>query len=126
MIAAYTNFVQPSGVGGEVPHRGEEHRDAGLTHPHDRGLLGDLGHPHDIGRGVEPVEGCGVQIELVAQHDDQVAQLSHAATSAVGRRRSSTSPQPSSSPSAVPISRPTMSLVPPGAKGTMKRTGRCG
>ena len=49
--------------------------------------------------GIEAVERRRIEIELVAQHDDQRTQISHAQPSCVGKRRSSTSRRPSSSPS---------------------------
>ena len=50
-------------------------------------FLGHLGHPHRVVRGVEAVERGGVQVELVAQHEDQVAQFSHGAP--LARRQAS-------------------------------------
>jgi hypothetical protein len=34
-------------------------------------FLGHLGHPHSILRGVEAIEGRGIQVKLIAQHQDQ-------------------------------------------------------
>ena len=83
----------------EVAHGGKEHHRARLARPDVRGFLGHLGHPDGIARGVEPVERRGVQVELVAQHDDQVAQLTHVQPWCAGRRLSSTSLRPMSWPS---------------------------
>ena len=38
-----------------------------------RRFFGGLGHPHGIAGGVEAIEGRRVGIELVAEHDDEVA-----------------------------------------------------
>jgi hypothetical protein len=87
---------------GEVAHRRKEQRRAWLAGNDVGGLLRHLGHPHRVLGGVEAVEGGRVQVELVAQHDHQLAQLSHGhywLWRRGGRRRSSTSPPPSSAPS---------------------------
>ncbi len=44
------------------------------------GLLVDLGHPHGVLRGVEAVEGCRIEVELVAKNDDEGAQPGHELT----------------------------------------------
>ncbi len=67
----------------EVAHRGQKQRDARFARPDVGGLFGHLGHPHRVLRGVEAVEGGGVQIELVAQHEHQGAQLQPRAVRAV-------------------------------------------
>jgi len=36
-------------------------------------FLGNFGHPHRVEIGVEAVEGRCFQIQLIAQHDDQIA-----------------------------------------------------
>ncbi len=61
-----------SGRVGEVAHRGEEQRRARLARPDMGRFLHDLGHPHAVAGRVEIVEGRGVEIQLVAQHDDEV------------------------------------------------------
>jgi len=50
-----------------------------------RRLLGHLGHPDGILRSVETVERGGVQVELVAQYDYEIAQFSHAQPCRAGR-----------------------------------------
>ncbi len=55
----------------EVPHRREEQHGARSARPHVRRLFGHLGHPHRVGAGVEAIEGGGLEVELVAQHQHQ-------------------------------------------------------
>ena len=83
--AVVGGVVQPGVVQGsagrvqglrEVAHRGQEHHRARLARPDMRRFLGHLGHPHRVVCGVEAVERGSVQVELVAQHEDQVAQFS--------------------------------------------------
>jgi hypothetical protein len=74
----------------EVAHRREEHRDARFARPHVGRFLGHLGHPHGVAVGIETIEGRGVQIELVAEYQNQVAQRSHGAPCCVGRLQSNT------------------------------------
>ena len=72
---------RPAGVAQrlrEVAHGGQEHHRARLARPDVRRFLGHLGHPDRILRGVETVEGGGLQVELVAQHDHQVRSSAHA------------------------------------------------
>jgi hypothetical protein len=57
----------------EVPHRGQKQRGARLRRPDMGRFFGDLGHPDGVGRGVEVIERCGVQIELVTQHEHDAA-----------------------------------------------------
>ncbi|MEY4712325.1 MAG: hypothetical protein RIS88_1775 [Pseudomonadota bacterium] len=57
----------------EVPHATEKQRDARLGGGHMRGLLGDLRHPHPVLRRIEAVKGAGLQVQLVAQHDHEMA-----------------------------------------------------
>jgi hypothetical protein len=90
-------------LGREVPHGGKEDGDALFRRPDVCGFFGHLGHPHHILRGVEALQCAAVVVQLVAQHDDQVANAcgGHLRFSrrwcfcARGRRRSSTSPCPS-------------------------------
>ena len=79
--------VQPAGVRGEARFDQRDHlaRDG-------------IGLEHRT-RGVEAVERGGVQVELVAQHEHQVAQLRHGRPWRAGRRRSSTSPRSRCAPS---------------------------
>ncbi len=74
----------------EVAHRREKHHGARFARPHVGRLLRNLGHPHGVAIGVEAIEGRRVEVELVAQHDDQGAQISHPRPSGVGRHRNST------------------------------------
>ena len=62
-----------SGLQGEceVAHRRQEHHGARLARPHMGRLLGHLGHPHGVDAPIEAVEGRRIEVELVAQHDDQ-------------------------------------------------------
>jgi len=102
--AAVARLVQPRVVQrpaggtqcqGEVAHGGQEQRDARLARPDMRGLFGNLCHPGRILRGIEAVEPGRVQIELIAEHEHQRAQLSHGRGGLCGTRRSRTSPQSS-------------------------------
>lgn len=83
----------------EVAHRREEHHGARLARPDMCRLPGHLGHPNGVDSGIETVEGSRIGVELVAQHDDQGTQLSHAHPCCAGRGLSSISRPPSSSPS---------------------------
>ncbi len=90
----------------EMAHRRQEHHGARLARPHMGRLLGHFGHPHGVDARIETVEGRCIEVELIAQHDDQGTQLSHAQPCCVGRRRSSTSRRPSSLPSDAASSSP--------------------
>ena len=61
----------------EVPHRREEQRDALFARPNVGRFFGHLGHPHRVSRGVEIIECGGVDVELVAEHDDEIARRRH-------------------------------------------------
>jgi proline dehydrogenase len=61
----------------EVAHRRQEHHRARLARPHVGRLLDHFSHPHSVDARIEIVEGRRIEVELVAQHDDQGAQLSH-------------------------------------------------
>ena len=58
----------------EVAHRGEENCGADLAAADLVGFVGDFGHPDGILGGIKAVEGRGVGVELVAEHEDEVAQ----------------------------------------------------
>ena len=58
----------------EVTHRREEHRDPRLRAPDLGRLVRDFRHPHRVVCRIESVERSGLQVELVAQHDDETAQ----------------------------------------------------
>ena len=57
-----------------MPHRGEEEGEAPLVLRHVGGFLAHLHHQHGILRRVEPVEGGAVAVELIAQHQHELAQ----------------------------------------------------
>ena len=89
-----------SGLQGDrkVPHRRQEQSRARLARPHVSRFVGHLRHPHGVGARVEAVEGGRGEVELIAQHDDEVTQFSHVGPCRDDRLRSSASPRPSSSP----------------------------
>ena len=60
----------------EVAHGTQEDGGALFGRWNVGGLLNHLGHPHRVAAGVEVVQGGSVQVELVAQHDHQMAQRS--------------------------------------------------
>ncbi len=67
----------------EMPHRRQEHRDACLGAPDLGRLVRDLGHPGHVQRGIEVLEHRRRPVELVAEHQHQVAhrwRLAHAST----------------------------------------------
>ena len=60
-------------LGGEMPHRGQEQRNARLVRP-DRGrFAGSLDHQYAILRRIEAGQGRTGQVQLVAEDEDQVA-----------------------------------------------------
>jgi hypothetical protein len=56
-----------------MAHAREEDRDARLMGPHVGGFLRDLSHPHDVLRRIEVREGRGILIQLITQHEHEVA-----------------------------------------------------
>ena len=62
----------------EVAHGAQEDGGALFGRGNVGGLLHHLGHPHRVAAGVKVVQGGGVEVELVAQHDHQMAQRSWA------------------------------------------------
>ena len=40
-------------------------------------LVDDFGHPHRVDIRIEVIEGGRIEVELVAKHDDEGAQISH-------------------------------------------------
>ena len=76
---------------GEAAQRAQEQRRARLRRRHVRRLGIDLGHPHHVARGVEAVERGRRAVELVAEHEHELADFSgHRAPCPCGRRRCST------------------------------------
>ena len=57
----------------QVAHRGEEQHQALRVLRDARGLLVDLAHQHGVAPRIEAVEARGVRIELVTEHDDEIA-----------------------------------------------------
>ena len=55
----------------KVPHCSQEHRDTRFASPHVCRLLDHLGHPDRVDSRIEPIEGGGLEVELVAQHQHQ-------------------------------------------------------
>ncbi len=83
----------------EVPHRREEQGRTRFARPDVGRFIGHLGHPDGIAPHIETIERGGTEVQLVPQHDDQVAQLSHLQPGRDGRLPSRISPRPSYSPS---------------------------
>jgi hypothetical protein len=61
----------------EMAHARQEHRNALLARPHMGRLFRHLRHPHRILERIEAIEGRGVDVQLVTQHDDERAQPAH-------------------------------------------------
>ena len=58
----------------EVPHRAQKEDDARLGRPDMRRFLGDLGHPDRILGRIEVIEDRGGGIELIPEHEDEMAE----------------------------------------------------
>ena len=58
----------------EMAHGTQEHHDALFAGRNMGGLLGHFGHPHGIQGGIKAIEGRRIQVELIAQHHDQVSE----------------------------------------------------
>jgi hypothetical protein len=52
----------------EVPHSAQEQGDALFARPNVCGLFAGFGHPNRVLLWVKAVEGCRVEVELVAQN----------------------------------------------------------
>lgn len=60
----------------EVPHRTQKEGDARLGRPDMRRLLGDLRHPDRVLGRIEVIEDRGGGIELIPEHEDEMAERS--------------------------------------------------
>jgi len=58
---------------GEVPHGREKLDDADAARPDMRGLFPDFGHQHHVVVALEVVERARIDVQLVAQHEDEAA-----------------------------------------------------
>ena len=74
-------------LGRTVAHGGQENGGALLAAPDVCGFLGDLSHPHRIEERIEPVESARLEVELVAEHDHQIADGLHGTSVRPSRTR---------------------------------------